>query len=69
MFAYCQNIDVIELGVEYILDTKKLINPRMGFVDDENKNRKNSTITLQHNEQVKCASPIDVYVRVSLLII
>ncbi|KAJ3657596.1 hypothetical protein Zmor_009384 [Zophobas morio] len=53
----------LKLGVEYILDTKKLINPRMGFVDDENKNRKNATITLQHNEQVKCASPIDVYVR------
>jgi integrin alpha 8 len=55
----------LNLGVEYILDTKKLINSRMGFVDDENQNRKNTTITLYRGVEIKCADPVDVYVRVS----
>jgi uncharacterized protein YcgL (UPF0745 family) len=53
----------LNLGVEYILDTKKLINSRMGFVDDENQNRKNTTITLYRGVEIKCADPVDVYVR------
>jgi hypothetical protein len=37
----------------------------MGFVDDENQNRKNTTITLYRGVEIKCADPVDVYVRVS----
>ncbi|XP_044269454.1 integrin alpha-PS2 isoform X2 [Tribolium madens] len=53
----------LNLGVEYILDSKKLINSRMGFVDDEGQSRKNATITMLKGQDLKCTNPIDVYVK------
>ncbi|EFA09341.2 Integrin alpha-PS2-like Protein [Tribolium castaneum] len=53
----------LNLGVEYILDSKKLINSRMGFVDDEGQSRKNATITMLKGQDMKCTNPIDVYVK------
>lgn len=57
-----KSIFFLDLNVQYVLDAKKLKNPRMFFLPNEN-NIVNETITLEHSK--KSCKTMYVFIKVS----